>query len=1205
MKKIVRKAIVYFMLMALLMPSVGNAGFAFADETAMAANQSVLMLTDEMALNGKITVKNEAWEKIVIGSDVKATQVTLQDVIAKEVIADNGIALTVSGGTIAKLTAQSAAPATIVTTNQAKIDTIAVGESVVLNLADGNVGNLIVTSASADKQIKLEVNGFNGNIHVRQAGETVPTNGNKVHFQITNSKIKEMLVESNYAACVVDAADSIIDKIEAEGTAGRLEANAAINKLILNENAKKMEVTIYSKVDSLVAKGSGNYIWTSQYANIGTSSVSGNNSLKALISQSAWFNARHRDVVITTPGGDRPGEDEADIPVRQRVTREELIYALAEIFGIQGVSDGNHAYDDYAKAQNAAVIETAVRAGYITLEPDQDNMVLFNPKGYATREFTAQTIGRMLGIAAAAEVNAPWTDIADVGCLTEAVYTVDTGIFDLINNCFKPERSLSKDELRKAVDILTRLKNSYDIEGEARGTVDYAEDVVVEEVVYDLDKENKIVTIPTGLQRAETEYTEGGIYVLQNPDDSGEGIAIKVTEVTHENGYTIIKYEEPELAEVISSIEVEGSTTTGGTFTPAEGVTVTDDGVATFAVWGNARGPVGSTIPLIGKRTYTVSIDGKEVSMSIDMKEIEYRFDVKTSWLPPFIDIREVYVALNTEISTEIDFASLGAGIDKRILLGDINIPLAYGINLSGELVLIISAEGGISTELTVSSRTGIQYRKGGWINPVYHVTPSLDPVTINGAAQLGLGFEPEVEFLGMDLVGLAVDVGIGAEASLGFGSPTTVCMDVETYIFLTVSAKFGPDILNLKADLEIMNSDWSIWQKKWHFENMRRVPECTQTAGDYSGYVRNAYTDAAIAGAKVQVIKDGQIIDTKYTDASGQFRGSRLPIGRYTLRVAAPGYIPYEQSFDIMAGSTTSLPTQLMIERNNTSGGGSSGSGSSGGTEVIKYVCEGRITSAVTGNGLVGVTIDVSSVDLFGENEEVASVVTGADGHFSFELPAGKYALSASLGGYVSNMKYITVTGNVNNIALSISPENLDIETGGGMLRIVLHWGLEPWDLDSHLIGTDSIYGPFHVYFANKEENAANLDVDDVDGEGPETITVTYTASGSALATGSALQPTDSTFSYYVHNYTNRYDTENSYKMAQSGAYVQVYSGSTLLYTINIPADKEGTLWHVFDYNVVTGTITLVNEFSYQESPSAVGQGYAAYSRRHPSDDK
>jgi len=111
--------------------------------------------------------------------------------------------------------------------------------------------------------------------------------------------------------------------------------------------------------------------------------------------------------------------------------------------------------------------------------------------------------------------------------------------------------------------------------------------------------------------------------------------------------------------------------------------------------------------------------------------------------------------------------------------------------------------------------------------------------------------------------------------------------------------------------------------------------------------------------------------------------------------------------------------------------------------------------------------------------------------------------------------------------------------------MRVVLSWGRSPFDLDLH-----TVYPGSHVFFQQKVGVAANLDVDDTDSFGPETITIEKKAFG---------QP----YVFAVHDYSNHLLT-NRAALAQSGAKVFVYIGQSLIRRYEVPA-RQGTLWTVF----------------------------------------
>lgn len=126
--------------------------------------------------------------------------------------------------------------------------------------------------------------------------------------------------------------------------------------------------------------------------------------------------------------------------------------------------------------------------------------------------------------------------------------------------------------------------------------------------------------------------------------------------------------------------------------------------------------------------------------------------------------------------------------------------------------------------------------------------------------------------------------------------------------------------------------------------------------------------------------------------------------------------------------------------------------------------------------------------------------------------------------------------------LTYAISPvmENLD------GLRVVLTWGRSPEDLDSHIA-----YPNNHIYFEAKEGQDANLDVDDTDSFGPETVTLEKKRFGE-------------TYVYAVHDYTNAGNPQAT-DLSNSQAKVFVYVGQSLVRTYYVPKNKAGNLWTVF----------------------------------------
>lgn len=331
------------------------------------------------------------------------------------------------------------------------------------------------------------------------------------------------------------------------------------------------------------------------------------------------------------------------------------------------------------------------------------------------------------------------------------------------------------------------------------------------------------------------------------------------------------------------------------------------------------------------------------------------------------------------------------------------------------------------------------------------------------------------------------------------------------------------------------------------------------------------------IVGADEEGISDVSIAVTRQdAELNASYRGGvyyfqttsdgiytcSVPRGRYDLLISKAGCFPVKlNGIDIREDETFYLETIRLTEL---------------GTETFGInTMKGSVMDAVSGHSLAGAQIRLRP----GFNNRAGAYVmdkggycfqtfTDAGGYFSLSVYVGSYTAEVVKEGYVTGYFNISVIKGFDNQNKLVLTPILDEDE----YRIILSWGSSPRDLDSHLSYLLDEKRIFHVAYYSKTasyegKKIAMLDLDDIDGYGPETVTITVNAD----------LVEEGRFSYAVHDYSNRSDYSDT-RLSASGAKVLVYKGSDLKGTYNVPLNKTGTVWHVFDLD--KSGIKTINAF-------------------------
>ena len=308
------------------------------------------------------------------------------------------------------------------------------------------------------------------------------------------------------------------------------------------------------------------------------------------------------------------------------------------------------------------------------------------------------------------------------------------------------------------------------------------------------------------------------------------------------------------------------------------------------------------------------------------------------------------------------------------------------------------------------------------------------------------------------------------------FSSPSYTTTPGQTSFIVTGLNQNTPYYFVVRAKDESGNIDTNTVE--------RSATTLSASSSVLSGRVNNALTSAPLPGVSITVYSQSTVVASGVTIDDGTYS---LPIPEgsgYRVEFVKEGFVTARYENVTVESGTTTLEPVLQIDT------GHSGTGTISGT----------IVDAFNGQGVEGVTINLRSGINVTSGPIAATGATLSGGFFSFtDLAAGNYTAEASKSGYTN--AYFTViciggttTGNQQG---SITPI-----IQAGQTRIILSWGEEPSDLDSHLTGPTPDSSRFHIYYSNETYAVndiiyADLDLDDTDSVGPETTTIYQQISG------------------------------------------------------------------------------------------------------------
>ena len=674
---------------------------------------------------------------------------------------------------------------------------------------------------------------------------------------------------------------------------------------------------------------------------------------------------------------------------------------------------------------------------------------------------------------------------------------------------------------------------------------------------------------------------EGHILMMGPSGQTPFGALRKVVDVSEDGGILNIQTVQADLSEAVIEGELEANFNLGqndiyATVETMDGVSLKSASVVNAEMLHLELDHVNLT----GDDDYPVIVDGELV---VDINPV-VNFNFHLGRKP---DIKmDVDITLEEDFSFDASCEYLSESDPVPVFEAYFNPIVLWGIVLIPKLELIVGMNGHLEASLSAASEQSMEKHidldyvdgiltseESDWIT-----TSKSGHLSVNAKAGLDSYFGPKLSILVFGLVGPYVSLTghIDLEANIN----ANPWWWINSY--MEVEVGLNGDIIGVDDEIDpyvfpsFPNPPWVLAEAEGGFVNPALL--CTIT-----GKILEADDSTPINNVEVSIYKgnpnfSGQKVAASFTGSNGNYEIKVAAGDNYYIHCEKEGYISksYKIQEDVTVGGIIYEQLNLLID-NTYSGVGDFG---------------GKITNAFTGDNLGSVTVTLYEGQYITSGTPVKTTTTDSYGAYLFQnIAAGYYTVVLSKAGYINSQFNVAVLGGVSQSGMNgtITPIISDSEW-----RIILTWGASPEDIDSHITGPVNEYSSdrFHVYWRNMSYSysnfSTNLDVDDVNSYGPETITLKNIANG--------------VYRFSVHDYSNR-NSSYSISLASSGAAVVVYNGSGVVARFNVPPE-EGTLWTVFEIrnksfypvdimeyeddtdNVKSGTINKTDSYLIKNMP-------------------
>ena len=566
-------------------------------------------------------------------------------------------------------------------------------------------------------------------------------------------------------------------------------------------------------------------------------------------------------------------------------------------------------YKDIENSKYKNSIMIAYYCGVLFSDVDK-----YDPEAFVTREFAAYTLNNCLGFVNNKDLVCD--DSTDLKYPDASAAIIERGFLNLENNKFMPEKAVTRNELSNIIVLIKETLDKAKIDVNYDNTVKPKDNVISLDGTYVESINDNVVNL--FLDDETSKLKEGDVFVTQNPDDSNETVAYKVSKVQILDEIVVLSVTKPEIYELYDKLDIQG-TISFDTPKPKKSsrkVSRVSRGIFDFEPF-----DVQKTVKLdssklnfknkileIGEGANKISVT---LNGGLEDPELNYKVYADFDWFTSNpLHIKDDYIFL-VSLKNKLKFngtAKVTAGLGKAGTIEIAKYPVRFcptvGANIC--LNLVVKADGNISFEFALDNTVGALCDRNGLQFVKDFSKPKVDAsATVEANAGIGVGIELVA---GEEAVKVGAKVEIGAKAKLSVSllkyKDGLLHGDLLTHLYTTSDLYIGGVLQEVLEEFNIpVKKEFKIFDEKnspvkygKHMEGVENITFMDKCTYRYvKGTVIDEKTSLPIKDARIEIYPkslNDKPIATITTNDFGKFESLIKDVdGDFTFVISKDGY--------------------------------------------------------------------------------------------------------------------------------------------------------------------------------------------------------------------------------------------------------------------------------------------------------------------------